>query len=645
MSYLNRIRLVFFGDFQADVSTVNNDVRHFDNATFETRFQQLSKGPDQNGGWRPHGSSAYRLIHCRVRAAHYEDGTDCTDSRIDPAVGALIGGSDGRVSGKIVDLDPQWQLSSQLWGVEVSLMDSAGNLLFRGRFEPAAFRDILFGRQVGPAVNGQSASAVFQSVLTGVKWGDRHEFSRALRELRRHSSSESLSIRLTTFGYYTRQDQERFTLGAVSGVIGPAYEDEPRSFLAGRRFTPANGKQTSEGVSFFDGRIEGSKSNALVDVSNAIPLIDPFGAQKDVGSLYLAVLSDEGIAEGQPIEDGQVMAVGEIPYRQREWLANTGGLFVASLSEAAKNAALTKPLAILVRNSGGPSKVAIRETRQGFHLRAEQFVQRIDAGQSATVDLYATRYGFPLSNSDVNVVLLPPMSGLGANPEPNPPKASIPDVNTPPESLSFPAALTTDRAGRGALTIKTTDPKNPRAYIDGQIYLLQYSLPQVPDLIQHPFDLVVVHLRNEYGKVDKPTWVEHIAPILTQYGNLYPVMSERIVALTSYDSVASERSILALAFSLDPGDPNHMPVTRDLSAGKRDTILRWLNEKDAQGRYVLRYGTPAPVPAVPIAGRPTVAPAAAIATEVNEELLPEDIGGKVDFLRTLPSSLKSRPSE
>src|SRR5580700_10814488 len=124
MSYLNSIRLVFFGDFQADVSTVNNDVRHFDNATFEMRFQQLSRGPDQNGGWRPTGSSAYRLVHCRVRAAHYEDGSDCTDSRIDPAVGALIGGSDGRVSGKIVDLDPQWQLSSQLWGVEVSLMDS-----------------------------------------------------------------------------------------------------------------------------------------------------------------------------------------------------------------------------------------------------------------------------------------------------------------------------------------------------------------------------------------------------------------------------------------------------------------------------------------------------------------------------------------
>ena len=41
MSYLNNVRLIFSGTFQADISTVNNDVRHFDNGTFEPRFQDL----------------------------------------------------------------------------------------------------------------------------------------------------------------------------------------------------------------------------------------------------------------------------------------------------------------------------------------------------------------------------------------------------------------------------------------------------------------------------------------------------------------------------------------------------------------------------------------------------------------------------
>ena len=65
MSYLNKLRLVFAGDFQADVSTVNNDVRHYDNATFEERFQQPFENEYHqnntdliyNGYWNPEGPS------------------------------------------------------------------------------------------------------------------------------------------------------------------------------------------------------------------------------------------------------------------------------------------------------------------------------------------------------------------------------------------------------------------------------------------------------------------------------------------------------------------------------------------------------------------------------------------------------------
>ncbi|MEA2702368.1 MAG: hypothetical protein QOD63_313, partial [Actinomycetota bacterium] len=37
---------------------------------------------------------------------------------------------------------------------------------------------------------------------------------------------------------------------------------------------------------------------------------------------------------------------------------------------------------------------------------------------------------------------------------------------------------------------------------------------------------------------------------------------------------------LRFAFDLDRGDPNHMPVTRDLSGPKRQTLLRWLDSPD-----------------------------------------------------------------
>ena len=41
MSYLNALRLHFAGRFQANVSTVNNDPGHFDNAIFQSAWQGL----------------------------------------------------------------------------------------------------------------------------------------------------------------------------------------------------------------------------------------------------------------------------------------------------------------------------------------------------------------------------------------------------------------------------------------------------------------------------------------------------------------------------------------------------------------------------------------------------------------------------
>jgi hypothetical protein len=641
MSYLDPVRLVFYGDFQADVSTVNNDVRHYDDATFEPRFQQLTHAPDQNGWWRPTGSNAFRLINCRVESVHH-DGPEQPGN--DPAVGALIGGSAERVSGKLVDLDPQWQMSSQIWGLQVSLTNAAGEALFHGHFEPTGFRDILFGRQVGARnVNGQSAGAVFQSVLTNVTWSERHTASPALRALHKLSLRGTLSIRLTTFGYYTLADKERFTLGTVCGVIGPAFEREPRTFITGRRFAPANGDRSASGVSFFDGLIGERGDRVWADLSNAIPLTDPVGAQKDIGSLELAVLNDEAIAEGAAVTAAQAISLGEIPYREKDWLRNTSGIFSAALPQAASEAAKSKPWAILGRAAAGqPATVVIRETTQGWNVRAEQFVQRLDPGDTGNVDLYVTQFGARAENAPISVALVPPQSDVGGGPdEPHPPKAPIPVIIQPADALSFDKSIST-KHGQTTLKIHTKDPKNPRVYLDGQIYWIQYTLTNVPDLVQYSFDLVIVHLRNAYPKPHQPTWLQDIAPLLTQYGNLYPVMNERIVDLTDYESVKGARAILSLAFSLAISDPNHMPVTRDLSAAKRDTILHWLNEKDAQGNYILRHGTPKAAAAAKAQPRAIPEARQALPSAAAANLAGDDVGGKTDFLRTLPTSLIKR---
>ena len=58
MAYLNAPRLIFSGDFLSDVSTVNNDTAHYNNATFQPNFQEFGKG-SANGWWNPEGGAVF----------------------------------------------------------------------------------------------------------------------------------------------------------------------------------------------------------------------------------------------------------------------------------------------------------------------------------------------------------------------------------------------------------------------------------------------------------------------------------------------------------------------------------------------------------------------------------------------------------
>lgn len=115
MSYLQFPRLAFTGKFQADVSTVNNDPRHFDSKTFEGRFQEFQKGNDFNGWWNPTGTAIMRFHNCAVKSLRDRSGRLLTDHSADPLLGCVVGNSLDLPSGKIVDLDTDWQLASNIY--------------------------------------------------------------------------------------------------------------------------------------------------------------------------------------------------------------------------------------------------------------------------------------------------------------------------------------------------------------------------------------------------------------------------------------------------------------------------------------------------------------------------------------------------
>src|ERR1043165_3731974 len=114
MSYLNPARIHFAGRFRADVSTVNNDDTHFDAATFTPNDQDYG---NSNGWWQPSGTGAWRLCDCAITSAAW-DGNFAKSGAGDPVVGMSLKNSGDRVDAKLVDLDPDQQMVSMIFGLE-----------------------------------------------------------------------------------------------------------------------------------------------------------------------------------------------------------------------------------------------------------------------------------------------------------------------------------------------------------------------------------------------------------------------------------------------------------------------------------------------------------------------------------------------
>ncbi len=228
----------------------------------------------------------------------------------------------------------------------------------------------------------------------------------------------------------------------------------------------------------------------------------------------------------------------------------------------------------------------------------------MDPNETDTFELYASRFGRPLA--DAGIALTPTqglMGGSGGGATMSPPtrpNAAIPDIATPADAFAFESRACTDDNGYVAVALRTSanGPGTPRGYIAGQLYGVAYRLDrQPPGYLSNPLNYVSVLAFSGKTVPDAPTWYDDIQPVFAQYGNLYPIMSRYVVDLNDYASVCTRVKALHLAFSLPIHDANHMPVTRDLGRGDRETILKWLSTPDADG--------------LPLLGRPAVPPSLA----------------------------------
>lgn len=561
MSYLQSPRLQFSGKFQADPSTVNNDPQHFNTPQFQTSYDLPGPGAS-NGWWNPNGTGAWRLYDCSVKRVYYLDGTFCDDPAQDPVVGLPVTGADGRAEGKIVDLDPEQQMVSELWGFQV-IVGNDHTLGFKGDYKEAAFGDIWVRYAQGQP--DSFFGAQYQSILSIKKWVNLGE-SRFMKELASVSATgvvpEKLSIKFNVDGFQDDSTQPDFTLGRVVGTIGQQGVKEPDYFTAGRMLSPVPGAPFTSNIAY----CIVDKNVLTIDLGNSMPCKSPGGPPVDNGKLYLGVTP----ANGTPV------SLTEIRYLDPGWYTLSGGLVSITLTSEQATMVASNPLAIFAGYPGVLTPTVLSENSAGTFVRADKFVFRMDPGEQVVTKFYATAFGQPMPNAPITLIYDP--TTIEGQIKQGPVSGPT-NVGQPQSAFTFPTSITTGADGTVELTLTAANPGNPRKYIDGQVYGVAYQLGTTPPIvgaIQNGNQLLNAHVFTEYKIPDVPNWVEHVQPIFQQYADLYPIMRP-IVDLSDYAQVRQRINILKNVFHTPISSPNYMPVTRDLSGGKLHMIRKWLD--------------------------------------------------------------------
>lgn len=624
MSYLDSPRIHFRGWFQADVSTINNDVRFFQNDSFVPEYQNL----DTNGSWNPRGTGIFRILDTSITGG-FLNGNSITSPDDDAVIGLTLQNATDRAPGKLVDLDPQQQMVSEIFGMQMRLADATAEVLFDGDFSPAPFTNLWQRQQTGPATD-QQLCAYYQSVLKNVVWAADLD-SPLLIALKAATQEGKLSINFNVFGFGRDPSQPRYTMGHLVGTIGPYFSGEPEQFIFGRQmitYAP-NWPVPDTNVNSLQAKLATDGNSLTVDFGNTFPIVDSSGAPFFVGLVQLGVLRNNPAGRITTVDQSEVVLLGEVPYLDERWYTETAGVQTFDLTQnaAARQLVPVHSLVLITPVATQTTyNVLLQESIDGLYVRADNFVYRMNPGETKQVNFYATQFGIPLGQAAISLSTTEGFmggSGGGATITPPPrPAAAIPDINQPADAFTYRDSIVTNGLGRAVLDLTTSadGPQNPRGYIEGQLYGIGYQISDQPaGYISNPMNYVSVLTYDKKEVPDKPTWYRDIQPLFTQYGNLYPIMSKFVVDLNNYGSVVERVAILKLAFSLPIEDANHMPVTRDLGGGARDTILKWLSTPGADGKPLL--GTP------PVAAPPSVPTVQLASDEESAQVEAEPLQG------------------
>lgn len=163
----------------------------------------------------------------------------------------------------------------------------------------------------------------------------------------------------------------------------------------------------------------------------------------------------------------------------------------------------------------------------------------------------------------------------------------------------------------------------PREYMDGQLFTVNYNFAGDNPAVQQPYDNLALMVFSTYPQpgqqvnLEHPRW-EDVQPILQQYANLYPVMSQGLFDFSKQGVADACAAIMRFVFDKPIEDPDQMPVTRDLSSSKRRMLINYFQDvMDRTGNTMdrqLMFGKRCPLRPSAMPGEADIAAARAAPT-------------------------------
>ena len=621
-------RIHFAGQFRADPNTRNNI-----NCNYDAGYGiDLNYTKDYNFN----GTGEFSFFNCKVTSVVTKDGQF---SKTDPIVDSPIVNNENMSFPKLVDLDVDYQLIKATvygmrFGVNWKNENGTEMLAFQGDWGLNVIAQDLWSRAICTDVNSVDESHRLgthsATVLSNVKWGDVHG-SPALQQLRDAVETENdnkLSVSITLY-FYTRNYPsylfENFTLGYVVGTIGVAKPNEPVNFGGDRLlsfdgiqqpslpleqndscFKYQGGENQSHWMYKAPFQVNEERKTVTVDLSNSVSQ-DLHGNIRNIGDLSLGIITVRNNTKC-------IDRVGEnLPYREYQWLENTGGVIDKQLTDEqvkllqfsklvivrqTQDIVIDAELGYYQQQLNIVASSGLNETDQlyidcsddkiiyqlmlleasRFIRPMEYYVARLEYNESFNIRLLVSGFGKPIIKERVylkqqNYDKVIPVNGV------------VPSSTTAYTDNDGIATFTFRVKEKLPLLRQYYDAQKPcnltQILIDGQVYMFNYTMTGSCDSDAKNFVSTLL-CSNEIAILafsyielpENPTWVKDIYPIFSQYDRITPVMHE-MIDLSDYRTVVSNSELIKLGMKLDFNHPSYMPVTRDLSPTKQKMILKW----------------------------------------------------------------------